>query len=462
MSTRWNTVLSFFLIQAMGLFACGEEPETVPFLEGEDSEDGNDQDSQSDDVDQNSDDVTGQDDDDDDDQDDESDSDTTEPDEDVHSYIWIANSVDGTLSKVDTVLAEEVARYWTSPQKGKGDPSRTSVNMHGDMVVTNRQPKTGPASVTKFATDKSDCIDRNNNGSIDTSAGSNNVLDWGEDECMLWNTPLPGATGMNMGARATAWDGQEDPDTGKGGHVFIGTTGDVSNMSLQGPKKVFKLDGDSGDIIGSKTIPAGAYGGAVDGKKEDGTFWIVATGCPMRLMPSPMPTPGMNCILIRVNMDTLESTTVNNTCGYGISIDAKGRVWTAGSDCVQRYDPEADVFKKVKIVGSARGVAVDGKGSVWVAMSGGDVIRIDEEQVTVIERFAVGQGLSASPIGNSLVGMAVDYEGYIWAVSQGENAAHKIDPQTYQSAKVPVGRGPYTYSDMTGWQLKQVVDPVVK
>ncbi len=381
-------------------------------------------------------------------------------DEDVHSFIWIANSVGGTLSKVDTMTATEVARYWTSPQKSRGDPSRTSVNMHGDMVVTNRQPGTGPASVTKFATDEDDCIDRNNNGKIDTSTGPSNVLEWEEDECMIWNTPLPGATGNNMGARATAWNGQEDPDTGKGGTVFIGTTGDVSGMSMQGPKKVFKLNGDDGTILASKTIPGGAYGGAVDGKKENGTFWIVSTGCPLLFMP--MPSPNANCVLIKVNMDTLESTTVKNTCGYGISIDPKGRVWTAGSDCIQRYDPETDEFKKLKVTGMARGVAVDGNGSVWAAMSGGDIIQVDEDAVTVIKRFAVGKGLNPSPVSNSLVGVAVDYEGFIWAVSQGENAAHKIDPNTYTSIKVPVGKGPYTYSDMTGWQLKQVVDPVVK
>ncbi len=38
-------------------------------------------------------------------------------------------------------------------------------------------------------------------------------------------------------------------------------------------------------------------------------------------------------------------------------------------------------------------------------------------------RFKVGKGLTPDAASNSLVGVAVDYDGYVWAVSQGENAA---------------------------------------
>ena len=53
------------------------------------------------------------------------------------SFIWIANTQDGTLTKIDTTNEKEVARYITSPFGAGGDPSRTSVNLFGDMVVTN-------------------------------------------------------------------------------------------------------------------------------------------------------------------------------------------------------------------------------------------------------------------------------------------------------------------------------------
>ncbi len=354
----------------------------------------------------------------------------------VQAFIWIANTAEGTLSKVCTVNGEEVARYVTSPQGAGGDPSRTSVNLHGDMVVTNRSPSSGLSSVTKFAGDISDCVDRNNNGQIDTSIGPTDVKDWEQDDCMLWNRPL-GST-IEIGARATAWDGSEDPDNGKGGHVWIG--------SLL-PAQVFKLDGDTGAILERKGIPFSAYGGAIDGK---GGFWIVDMMC------TTTSTFG-TCRIGRVDMETLETTPYTVRSGYGISVDKKGRVWTSGMNAVCRFDPNTDDEEERKkfvgVAGFNRGVAVDGDGSVWVANTDGSLIRVDEEKVEVIKRLSVGVA--------EMVGVAVDFDGNVWTVSQGANAAYKVDPNTYQIQTVPIGQGPYTYSDMTGMQLREVV-PVVK
>ncbi len=144
----------------------------------------------------------------------------TDGDPDVKSFIWIANTGEGTLSKVNTVTAVEEARYITAPYGTANDPLRTSVNRHGDMVVTNRNPNlTAASSVTKFAADQDDCIDRNDNSVIETSTGPGDVKPWLEDECMIWNTEI----GPPAGGRPTAWDGNEDPDTGQGGHVWVAT-----------------------------------------------------------------------------------------------------------------------------------------------------------------------------------------------------------------------------------------------
>jgi len=348
----------------------------------------------------------------------------------VQSFIWISNTAEGTLSKVCTINGKEVARYYTSKQESQGDPSRTSVNLHGDMVVTNRDPSFGPSSVTKFAGDIKDCLDRNSNGRIDTSFGPTEVLPWGEDECMLWNTELPGLA--SIGARATAWDGEEDPKTGEGGHVWIGALTTFT---------VFKMDGDTGEILDQAYTPAtvAPYGGAVDGA---GSFWIVGGGCTVSSMVG-------QCAIARVDMATMTSVPYIVPYGYGISVDSKGRIWTNGLSGVSRLDPASGEIKKLPLLGFGRGVAVDGNGSVWAVMTSGELVRVDEETVQMIKRFPVGP--------SEMVGVAVDYEGFIWAVSQGGNAAFKVDPQSYDILEVPIGMGPYTYSDMTGMQLRQVV-----
>jgi sugar lactone lactonase YvrE len=351
----------------------------------------------------------------------------------VQSFIWIANTAESTVSKVCTVNGEEVARYRTCPNSiSSCDPSRTSVNLHGDMVVTNRDPS-GPSSITKFIAEYYECIDKDENGIIDTSLGPDDVLPFGEDECMAWNTPLTtGST--SIGARATAWDGEEDQDTGLGGHVYIGA---MTN------KTVYKLDGDTGAILTSQNTGFGHYGGAMDGK---GNLWSVAMGCTIGL-----------CNIQRISLANLADTqTFSVHCGYGISVDSQGRVWTAGTNtfagggCVSRFDPltQTSEFFSTGMVDFHRGVAVDGAGSVWVASTGGDVLQVDEETMELKWRGYVGP--------ESVVGVAVDYEGYVWAVSQGGNSAHKIHPETHAVTNVPIGSGPYTYSDMTGMQLRNV------
>jgi hypothetical protein len=347
------------------------------------------------------------------------------------SYIWIANTQEGTLSKVCTLDGVEIGRYYTSPREASGDPSRTSVNLHGDAVVTNREPASGPSSVTKFAAETQDCIDRDGNGRIETSRGGDDVLPWGEDECMLWNSELPG--GGAIGARATAWDGTEDEATGRGGHVWIGalTTGGV-----------FQLDGDTGEIVAQTRVGNQPYGGAMDGR---GNFWIVGAMC----------TIGM-CTLVRVNTQTLETEPFNVPCGYGIAVDALDRIWTSGrtltGSCVNRLDQDARTNTTYTAGGMTnffRGCAVDNSGSVWVADTNGDVLQISQEGVELINRFPVGP--------SAVVGVAVDYQNQIWAVSEGGNSAQRIDPRTYTVESFRVGLGPYTYSDMTGYQLRTVV-----
>jgi hypothetical protein len=353
------------------------------------------------------------------------------------SYIWISNTGEGTLSKVDTLTGVEVGRFLTGPYGSSNDPSRTSVNMYGDMVVTNRDPWTGPSSVTKFVARSSDCYDRDNDGVVDTSSGPSDVLPWGVDECMLWNTTF--GSGYSVGARATAWDGNTDPVTGAGGAVWVGTC----NWGTSG-NTVFKLDGDSGDILESLAVPLGcAYGGAMDGT---GGFWIYDSS---------------GGSIVRIDTGTLHFETHAVPCGYGISVDSQGRVWTGGwgsgeYSCINRYDPLSNQNQYVNVPGASflRGIAVGiqaSAGYVWAADTGGSLVKVDLETVQVAGMFSIG--------GSDMIGVAIDFEGNVWTVAQGSNSAYKFDPETETHQAVPIGMNPYTYSDMTGAQLKNVIDP---
>ncbi|HUT77751.1 MAG TPA: hypothetical protein VM285_08705, partial [Polyangia bacterium] len=207
---------------------------------------------------------------------------------------------------------------------------------------------------------------------------------------------------------------------------------------------VFKIDGDSGDILESIDVPLGcAYGGAMDGS---GGFWIYDSS-------------GQS--IYRIDTEILHFDNHSVPCGYGISVDSQGRVWTGGwgsgeYSCVNRYDPITDENVYVNVPGASflRGIAVGmgaSAGYVWAADTGGSLVKIDKETVQVAGMFTIG--------GMDMIGVAIDFEGNVWTVAQISNSAYKFDPdaETYQA--VPIGTNPYTYSDMTGAQLKNVIDP---
>ena len=305
------------------------------------------------------------------------------------------------------------------------------------MVVTNRDPTSGGSSVTKFAADILDCVDSNDNDNIETSFGPDDVLPFGTDECMLWNTPL-GSTSSSIGARATAWDGSEDPDTGEGGFVFIGA---MFNQT------VYKIDGDTGEIVDQAATGLGHYGGVMDG---NGNFWTVAMFCTVGL-----------CNIQRISIDDISDHTTHSVqCGYGITADAEGRIWTSGmglaNSCVSRFDPVSlqNDWVNTGFGDPLRGIAVGtemSEGYAWVASTNGNLLQIDLDTVEVVNEMPVGVA--------AMVGVAVDFEGYVWTVSEGGNATHKVDVSAdpWTQTDVGIGLGPYTYSDMPGMQLKNVI-----
>src|SRR5437870_6253601 len=104
--------------------------------------------------------------------------------------------------------------------------------MSGDVVVANR----GGSSATYIASDASRCVDKNGNGRIDTSASGGDVKPWGQDECVLWNTPFT----AGVLARAAAFDAQIGVDGGDRSTVWIG---------LYNARQVVQLDPATGRVL---------------------------------------------------------------------------------------------------------------------------------------------------------------------------------------------------------------------
>ncbi len=360
------------------------------------------------------------------------------------SIIWVANSPEGTVSKIDTATVTELARYRTGPGETP-DPSRTTVNLFGDVAVANRS-----GSVTKIASTEEQCVDANDDGVITTSQGAADILPWGEDECVLWHHDIEfddSYTSHQGGPRAIAWDAG---DLASGAcqakpNLWVGWR-DQPNTTVI----IRQLNGATGAIEGETTIDEwsgnwghGTYGGATD---ADGAFWALGT---------------LGTIL-RIEPDTFEVERWESPADavlYGMALDAEGAPWLGGYNGeLWKFEPSTGEFiNKGAMVGGPtrmRGVAVDSDEQVWVAGNAPcGLIRFDTTTDTM-ETIDL-------PDCQDPVGVSIDADGKVWVVDRGAEVAYKVDPTDYSTETVTGLVGPYTYSDMTGAGLGLVtVDPV--
>ncbi|MFI5308497.1 MAG: putative metal-binding motif-containing protein, partial [Polyangiales bacterium] len=146
---------------------------------------------------------------------------------------WIANFVEGKVTKLDTRDGTQLARYDSvlydgsngaeppdaecdrsglGQSNGGNCPSRTAVDFDGAVYVANRAFGL-QGTLTKIAGFEQDCLDRDGNGQIDTSRdlNGNGQIDSyvdGEflgqlDECLLWTVNVGSVGGV---PRAVAVD----------------------------------------------------------------------------------------------------------------------------------------------------------------------------------------------------------------------------------------------------------------
>ena len=356
--------------------------------------------------------------------------------------IWIANTAEGTVSKIDTRTFGELARYSTGPSGAGNDPSRTSVNGAGDVYIGNR----GGGTVTKISVLGAMCPDTNGDGVVTTSSGPADVLAWGQDDGVLWNTPLPGS-GL---IRAVAAQDIVGPDGEVRPYVWIGGWS---------ARLVYKLDGNSGAVIFETPSPTNTYGFALDAV---GNLWISGPGDgALGRIDTTRCVDVASCAVAVCGADgdaCVKQAIPTPSSMYGITVDFMQRVWFGGS-VITRYDPSAPLGARFTTVDwtFVHGIAADAVGWVWGAGGGSGVIRISAADPAT-------HGVVAGTEGHSNKGMAVDQDGKIWSINY-EGDATVITPgaglgdASVMAGVSPVGSLRYTYSDMTGLQLRLATNP---
>lgn len=376
-------------------------------------------------------------------------------------FITVACSDRGSIARINTTTGAIIGEYWSSPAGSGRNPSRTTVDLYGNVWVGNRAEMSTIGGVVHGSIVKigvviggvrgnkgpgntfvpdingeylqppfeySTVVDRDGDGLIRTSNGLGNILAWGagdrdggvahaDDECILVYTRLPNAPATR--------------------HVSVDANNDVWVAGYNNaPSWFHKLDGMTGAIqqsFNAASHGTGGYGGLIDG---DGILWSVG--------------PHQHSIL-RYDPVSNTGTTIEVQQTYGLAIDSRGYIWNSSNPAskghVTKIDPTGVIQPGFPVLTggvTSKGVAVTPDDHIWIANSSSNTVsRLDNS----------GAQVAIIAVGSEPTGLAVDADGKVWVTNYKSHDVMRIDPATNTvdlTVGLNAGAGPYNYSDMTG------------
>jgi len=335
-------------------------------------------------------------------------------------YLWIPNSVTGTVSKIDALTGAELGRYRVDPN-GEADPGVAAVDFEGSCWVGNR----GVGTLVKIGLlENGGCVDGDGSGKIETSTDDDSngdisgseMLDWGDDECVLIETVLvEGAEGPHVPG-----DGHDDYATNNLQAVAVDANGDVW-AGVYDSSLLYHIDGGTGEVLEQVDVAEDQTNPTSAVIAGDGTLWI--SSLPDRWVLAVETTTGVknkvdlthgsNGVAVnraddlfvtgydqplfsKIDGETAEVEWTRGTSSfpYGVATSETDRIWVAasGAQTVNRYTPEGQPFGFANVFGVPTGVAIDQDGKLWVAGSQTDTIyRVDPATVFVdLQKRLVG------------------------------------------------------------------------
>ncbi|WP_375751168.1 hypothetical protein [Vibrio sp. HN007] len=353
-------------------------------------------------------------------------------------YLWVANYGDATFSKVNTDGPGcEEARYLTwygdalnNTNSTGPAPSRTAVNVDGDVYLANRHFDGGTPDLIKFAVDGG--IDRNGNGVIDTSRDLNG-------NCIIEPSEMLSVVDDGDGVldiddfldERVIWVRQFGTPGSLGRSVCLDTNGNIWAGTFN-TRSYYKFDPNGNLLAGPiSTGSARNYGCAVD---ASGILW------------------GATLSSLLVKLDTNTNTflgTFSGSSNYGIALGAS-KVYLGST--LRSFDPTTSSFGPV-IAGGGTGVAVDGDGAVWFG-------------TPTLRKFEINPGtgfLNTSPVCSvstqGVRGPIIDKDGNVWTINLSHDTVSQYNSSCGFVSSVTVGDAPYTYSDATGFGQRSFTDP---
>ena len=359
-------------------------------------------------------------------------------DEPVHTHVaWVPNTGGDTVSRIDLEQRLETARYRTGPGPENLAPAHTSVRSDGGVYVANRDAETAV-----YIALAPECPNLDDGDEPTTSTGSDDLLDWGDDDCVVWETELSGHGDLE-GIAAHDDDGDS--------RVWVAGTDET----------IWRVDGDDGSTDFRTDAPLPPAGLAID--KETDSLWIAGDDGRLGRIDTDACRDHGSCEtdICGVEGDDCTKQVVDPPGDYdGLALDDEGRVWLGGDD-LMRYDPAAPTDERWTSFSlddfvSLHGVAYDEAGWIYATGGGDGVYRFSADDPS-------NQTAIPSTAGRSARGIDIDSLGYVWTFNPDHNDAFVIDPgpglfDAEVDETITGFDTPDVYRDVTGHRVRYPVD----
>ena len=344
------------------------------------------------------------------------------------NLLWIPNTAENTVSKLDGNTGQELARYevcW--------EPSAVAVGLTGNAWIGCRKD----GGVAHIAVDEVVCPDKDGDGEIQTSKDANGngtiepdeMLPKGEDECVLHTTYPGGST-------------QTAADVDKDNHAWVAEyNGKV--LRRLAPQ-------NNGAVLQTVNVMVSPVALVMD---AEGVMWVVSD---------------LECKLVRAAPDAgggwaVKAFDVPGCCSglQAVVVDANGKIWCSSLGCdgkLFRFDPDTQQFSTIQVnpaFGDPSRLATSTGNHMYVGhhtaacVAGRSISKIDINAMQVVDVFETAAQEVTGP-----TGVAVAKDGHVWAVNQCTDNATRFDHNdgtvlgTY-----PVGEGPDANGGLTTYAL---------
>ena len=367
------------------------------------------------------------------------------------NFGFIPNAEEASVSKVDLLNFEEVARYSTVEPRPEETEwpvyrvSRLAMDSGGNAWALNTMTGSGwsgyneaQGSVARINADEMENEEPGN-----TTSNSSAIVE--ED------------------ARVSYFDLGEEGDgprtiniVEEDGTVFLWIGFYLGNYF-----ELYEYDEVEGTLepVEGMKIDVDDYTPYTAALDDDGIMWVVSRNASP--FPSPeSPSPGVfrfDTNNLGAGTEALEYEVDGQNNPYSIMIDNNGNVWVSDAgDWGSSKDRQFAVYDSLTgdvdyvpvgfNVRPMRGFMQDEDGTIWATTVAGEVLKGTEDDGNWEFDIALGN------LGE-LAGIGKDAQGYIWVVRYGNDSISRFDPadelpiEIDETETVGVGSGPYAYDN---------------